>query len=408
MRLRRPPPEKRIDLHALARRTAVADARRILYETDDETLADQLELVRIPAPPFGEAERADRVRARLEEAGLADVVIDDAGNVLGRLPGPGEAPPILVSAHLDTVFPVETDLTVRRAGERILAPGIADNARGLAALIALARALVRAGVEARHPIVFAATVGEEGVGDLRGVKHLFREGSPWRGAAAFLSLDGTGRRRIVHQAIGSRRLRATVRGQGGHSWADWGMANPIHALGIATAELARYVPPRRPRTTLTVGRTGGGTSVNVIPSEAWIELDLRSEAPRALADLEARTRHALEGAVDEVNRHRRLGTPPLELEVEVIGDRPSGMTPPDSAIVAAARAATRLIGEIPELAASSTDANVPIALGIPAIAMGAGGISGGTHTAQEWYVNEGGPEGLERALLTTLALAEPA
>lgn len=395
-----------IDVPSLARLPSVARALEVLRETDDRTLADQVELVQIPAPPFGEEARGARVRERFAELGLQNVATDEVGNVVARLPGGrGARAPVLLAAHLDTVFPAGTDLRVRRDGSRIAAPGIADNARGLAAILALARAMLAGGVASRHPLVFAATVGEEGRGDLRGVKHLFRDGSPWREAAGFIALDGTGCRRIVHRALGSRRLRATVTGPGGHSWADWGRANPIHALGVALADVARYTPPLHPRTTLTAGRMQGGTSVNVIPREAWVELDLRSEGAAALADLEARVRQSLQAAVRDGNERRQRGTAALELRIDVIGDRPSGEIPADTPVVAAARAATRRIGQRPELIASSTDANVPIALGIPAVALGAGGRSGATHTLDEWYTNEGGPEGLERVLLAALGLA---
>ncbi len=396
-----------IDIERIARLPTLVRARQLLRQTDDETLADQAELVAIPAPPFGEAERARRVLERFREVGLEDAVLDDAGNVLARLPGNARdgAAPVILSAHLDTVFPEGTDVTVRRNGQKIYAPGIADDARGLAAILAIARVLVQAGVRTSAPVVFAATVGEEGAGDLRGVKHLFRERSPWRGAAGFVSLDGTGCRRLVHRALGSRRLRATLTGPGGHSWADWGYANPVHALGLAIARLARLEIPSHPRSALTVGRIGGGTGVNVIPEGAWCELDIRSEDAATLGRLEAETKEALRAAVAEVNDRRRRGTRALSLELEVTGDRPTGTTPPDAALVRAARAATRFVGYTPELVASSTDANVPIALGIPAIAMGAGGESGGTHPLGEWYSNESGVEGLERALLTVLGVA---
>lgn len=394
------------DIEAIAALPAVKRANAYITANDGETLADMRAAVRIPAPPFGEAARGEWLARRFDEAGLADISTDAEGNVLGRLPTAAvEATPVIVAAHLDTVFPEDTPIEVVESDGRIEAPGIADNARGLAALLALARALRCGGVQTLRPIVFCGTVGEEGVGDLRGVKHLFREGSPWRRAAAFIALDGTGRRRIINRAIGSRRLRAVVTGRGGHSWADWGRANPIHALGIAVAEIARHTPPREPRTTFSVGRIAGGTSVNAIPAEAWLEIDIRSEGAAALAELERRIRDTIRAATREVNARRRRSTPALELRIEVIGDRPSAEMPATAPLVAIARAATRSIGETPELVASSTDANIPMALGIPSITLGAGGVSAGTHTLHEWYDNRGGPDGAERVLLTVLGAA---
>lgn len=407
-----------LDPAFLAQIPAVSRALGVLRETDDATIADQLELVRIPAPSFDEGRRATAFAERCRSAGLVTIWQDEVGNVLATVPGgsasdgpqmelggEGVPPPIVVAAHLDSVFPAETDLTVRRSGERYLVPGIGDNARGLAALLALGRALVGGGVQTLHPITLVATVGEEGIGDLRGVKHLFREGSSWRNAAAFIGVDGTGLRRVVNQAIGSRRLRVAFSGPGGHSWADWGRVNPIHTLGQVIAELSQLVSPQDSTSALTVGRIGGGTSINTIPSEAWLELDLRSEDNAALVALEARARGVIEKVTRESDEWRRAGTPDLRLRVEVVGDRPAGVTASSTALVRAASAATEFIGEVPELAASSTDANVPIALGIPAIALGAGGSSGGAHTIDEWYENGGGVKGLERLLLTILAVA---
>lgn len=401
-----------MDVAALSRHPAVDRARASLRERDAETLAAMVELAQIPAPPFGEAARGERIRRWFEEIGLQCVTVDEVGNVLAVLPANGAARtdsdahrPVLLCAHMDTVFPEGTDVTVHRVGDRLAAPGIADNARGLAALIALATVLVEARPPLVRPVVFAATVGEEGIGDLRGVKHLFREGSPWRRAAAFIALDGTGTRRIVNRGLGSRRYRVTIEGSGGHSWADWGRANPIHALGRAVTALAALELPRRPRTTLSVGRIEGGTAVNAIPTDAWMELDIRSEDERVLDTIEARALREVERAVAATARRSRQDGSSLSLRFERIGDRPSGETPPSSPLVAAACAATRLIGEEPELTASSTDANIPISLGIPAIALGAGGRSSGVHTPDEWYDNEGGPEGLDRALLTLLAAA---
>ncbi len=386
---------------------AVERARRSIRETDERTLADMEAVVVIPAPPFGETERGEWMLGRFESLGLEAVERDEAGNVLGRLPGrEPDAAPVILSAHLDTVFDEGTDLTVRRDGARIRAPGIADDARGLAAILAIVRALGAAGLVPRRPLALAATVGEEGRGDLRGVKHLFREDGPYRRAAAFMTLDGTGLDRVIDRGVGSRRYRATIRGPGGHSWSDWGLANPVHAVGAATAALAEIRLRSEPRTVLSVTRLGGGTSVNAIPQSAWLELDLRSVSPEVLEAMDERVREAIRRAVAAANRRRKRGTERLELELELIGDRPAGQTEAGALIVEAADAATRAVGVEPRRAASSTDANVPMALGIPAVGMGAGGRSGGMHTTDEWYENEGGPEGIERALLVALAVLD--
>lgn len=391
----------------LAAEPAVARAREVIRSTDATTLDDQVAATEIPAPPGAEAERGAWMAARLGELGLQEIHHDDVGNVLARFPATLDpsADPVLLSAHLDTVFPDGTDVRVRRDGDRLLAPGIADDARGLATLLALARCMGEAGVVPARPLVFVATVGEEGPGDLRGVKHLFRADGPWRRAAAFVTVDGTGLERVIHRGVGSRRYRATVRGPGGHSWSDWGLANPIHAVGAATTALAALRLPRSPRTVLSVTRTGGGTSINAIPQAAWLELDLRSEAADTLATFDARVQEILRREVTAAGRRRRRGSDPLTLDLERIGDRPAGSTPVDAPLVLAAVAATREVGAEPDLASSSTDANVPMALGIPAICLTAGGLSGATHTTEEWYVNEAGAAGVERALLLALAAA---
>jgi acetylornithine deacetylase/succinyl-diaminopimelate desuccinylase-like protein len=380
--------------------------RALAHQTDADTLNDQLELVAIPSPPFGEERRGGRLLERFREIGLAAVRRDGVGNVLGALAGSEDATsPVVVAAHLDTVFPAGTDLTQRRENGRIYTPGITDNARGLAGMLGVARVLVSAGVRPRRPVVFVGTVGEEGAGDLRGVKHLFADGGELRNAASFIALDGSGLRRIVHRAIGSRRLRVEVQGPGGHSWADRGAPNPIVALGAAAAEIAALALPEPTRSALTVARIGGGTSINAIPDGAWMELDMRSEAPGVLPRMEESVRRVLDRVVGEENGRRRQGTEPLAFRISVIGDRPSGETQPREPLVQAASAITYGLGQKPELVGSSTDANVPMALGIPSIAIGVGGDSGGIHTTDEWYSNEGGALGVERALLIILAAA---
>ncbi|PYP15942.1 MAG: peptidase M20 [Gemmatimonadetes bacterium] len=397
----------------------VRAARSHLERTDEVTLARQAALCAIPAPTGAEGRRAARVAELFRDVGLHDVAIDEVGNVHGWTPGEAGrgkgdgGAPVVLSAHLDTVFGPEVNVAVERRGQRLEGPGISDNARGLAALVAVAEAMVVTRVRTARPVLFAATVGEEGSGDLRGVKYLLDGGNGGAtlhaAPAAFIALDGAGLERVVHRALGSKRYRVTFRGPGGHSWAAFGVANPANAVGRATALLAdlptRTAPPA-PRTTCAVVRLGGGTGLNSIPQEAWLDLDLRSEDPKALAQLDVTVRAALDRSLDDENRRRAPGTPPLTLEHQPVGDRPSGVTPRTHPLVLAAVAANRVLGRDAELASASTDANVPIALGIPAIALGAGGKAGDAHLATEWYENTEGALGIVRALLVTVAMAE--
>ena len=398
--------------HAVSRLLAherIRAARQHIERTDEVTLARQTALSAIPAPTGAEGRRAARVAELFREIGLADVRVDHAGNVHGWLGKNGKpSTPVVLAAHLDTVFAADVDVAVERRGHRLEGPGISDNARGLAALIAVADAMVAARVPTVRPILFAATVGEEGWGDLRGVKYLLNgnretgNGKP----AAFIALDGAGLDRVIHRALGSKRYHVTFRGPGGHSWAAFGVANPANAVGRATALLADLPISHAPRTTCAVVRLGGGTGLNSIPQEAWLDLDLRSEDPQALAQLDVTVRAALERAADDENRRRSGGTPTLRLEIQLVGDRPSGVTPRAHPLVQAAVAANRALGRDAELTSASTDANVPIALGIPAIALGAGGKSGDAHLATEWYENIEGALGVVRALLVTATMAE--
>ncbi len=398
--------------HAVSRLLAherIRAARHHIERTDEGTLARQAALSAIPAPTGAEGRRAAHVAELFRTIGLCDVMVDHAGNVHGWLGKNGEkSAPVVLAAHLDTVFGAEVDVAVERRGQRLEGPGISDNARGLAALVAVAEAMVAARVPVTRPILFAATVGEEGSGDLRGVKYLLNgnretgNGKP----AAFIALDGAGLDRVIHRALGSKRYHITFRGPGGHSWAAFGVANPANAVGRATALLADLAPQQAPRTTCAVVRLGGGTGLNSIPQEAWLDLDLRSEDPRALAQLDVTVRAALERAADDENRRRTTGSPTLRVEIQLLGDRPSGMTPRAHPLVQAAVAANRALGRDAELASASTDANVPIALGIPAIALGAGGKAGDAHLATEWFENVEGALGIIRALLVTAVMAE--
>lgn len=384
-------------------------ARHHIERSDESTLARQAALSAIPAPTGAEGARGAHLADLFREAGLSDVAVDEVGNVTGWL-GSRREEPVVLSAHLDTVFAEGLDVSVARSGARLAGPGISDNARGLAALVTVAEALVRSRASTLRPVRFTATVGEEGHGDLRGVRHLFDRSRPH----AFIALDGAGIERIVHRALGARRYRVTYRGPGGHSWAAFGVANPANAVGRAVAQLA-HVPTHnvpRPagsplgRTTCAVVRLGGGTGLNSIPQEAWFDLDLRSEDPRALIQLDETVQGVLAGALTEENSHRTAGTPPLQLDLRRVGDRPSGLTPRAHPLVQTAIAATRALGRSHELSCASTDANVPIALGVPAIALGAGGHAGDAHLPTEWYENVDGPLGVVRALLVTAAMAE--
>ena len=374
-----------------------ADAYAWLGGQGTAVLGEQVELARIPSPPFQEHGRATVIAAKLESMG-AKPESDEVGNLLAWYPigaDPIASQPIVIAAHMDTVFGPDIPIEIRQEDERWTGPGITDNARGLAVSLAVLRSLIRSKVDLRHPILFAFTVGEEGSGDLRGVKHLFAADRPLRSAAAFIAVDGTGLRRIIHHALGSRRFRVTIRGAGGHSWTDWGRSNPANAAGDFIHRLAELDLPKKPRTTLTVSRHAGGTSINAIPAESWVELDLRSEEADSLQLLESRVREALHASI-AAEEARADGA--LSIEIAIIGERPAGRLSTSHPLVQAALQATRNIGEEPDHAVSSTDANVPLAAGVPAIAIGGGGKSANTHTQHEWFENTNGAAGALRLL----------
>ena len=389
-------------IETLAARPEIQRAREWLERFDGETLAWQRAIAAIPAPTGDERRRGDELARRLGEMGLDVQRRDGAGNVIARQAG-SDGTGVVIAAHLDTVFPAGTDLTIRQQGPRWMGPGISDNARGLAGILAIAGALKQAGVRTRVPVTFVATTGEEGVGDLAGAKQLFAD--PAFQPTAFIALDGAGIGRVVHRALGSRRLRAAFRGPGGHSWAAFGVANPAHAVGVAAAAIGELPLPTEPRSTASVVRIGGGSGLNTIPQEAWLELDLRSESEEALDTLFGGVTQALGRALDVANRRRAAGTLPLTLQLTPLGQRPSGVTAPAHALVQAAVSATLSVGHKAELAAASTDANIAISRGVPGIALGAGGRGGDTHLESEWYENVDAPAGLYRALLVTCAAA---
>ncbi|MGH9767473.1 MAG: M20/M25/M40 family metallo-hydrolase [Blastocatellia bacterium] len=388
----------------LSRDARVARAFDFIDSSQARFTSELIRICEIPAPPFKEGERGRYFAARFAELGLADVHTDSEGNVIGFYRGESEEPLLIMSAHLDTVFPEDTDVKVRRTGSRLCAPGIADDAAGLAALVGLIQTLNSAEISLRGSIAFVATVGEEGEGDLRGVRHLFSEGRLAGRVSAFVSFDGTTIEFITHQALGSRRYRVTLKGPGGHSWGDFGVVNPVHALGRVIARMADYRAPQEPRTTYNIGRIEGGESVNVIPQSSSMDIDLRSVSELELSRLEEFLFAAVDRATLEENSVRSASVNKLQAELTMIGNRPSGETPRDNLLVRTAIEASRAMGITPILNRASTDSNIPISLGIPAITIGAGGVSSDSHRLSEWYDPIGREVGYKRALLLALGM----
>jgi tripeptide aminopeptidase len=363
----------------------------------------QSALTEIPAPSFQEEKRAASVRAVFAAEGLP-VQTDKLGNVIAELRGANDKECILIAAHLDTVFPADTNVKVQHEGERLLAPGISDNGTGLAALAAIARALQAAKVRPQRTILFAANVGEEGEGNLRGMRELI---DAYRTRLrAVIVLDGSGTDHVTTKALASRRLEVTINGPGGHSWSDFGMVNPINALVRGSVRFINTKIPVSPRTTFNLGQVEGGTSVNSIPHEAKLKVDLRSESEDELVRLESALRDCIAtGVKDETDNARDRSKGKLEWKVDLIGSRPGGELTADSSLLASLRAADDFLGNQSRIERSSTDANIPLSLGIEAIAIGAGGNGGGAHSLQEWYEPAGREMGLQRAMLTLLGVS---
>ncbi|MFQ5538630.1 MAG: M20/M25/M40 family metallo-hydrolase [Gemmatimonadota bacterium] len=403
--VQRADPEYARQVAALAEAPPVREAFRIAEELDAWSLERLIELVQIPAPPFMETERGKRYAELLMEAGADSVWTDAEGNVIALRRGRVGTRTIGFGGHLDTVFPEGTDVTARIVGDTVFAPGVGDDTRGLVVVLTALRAMEEAGVETDDDVLFVGVVGEEGLGDLRGMKALFRPGAPR--IDAWIDVDGGGIKRIVSKGLGSVRYRITFEGPGGHSWGAFGLANPAHALGRAIRyfqDAADTLTRSGPRTSYNVGRLGGGTSVNSIPFEAWMEVDMRSESPESLKRIEAAFLAAMDRALAEENALRRDG-PALTVVKDRIGDRPSGEMPASTPLVQRALASTEVFGETGELARSSTDSNIPISLGIPAVTIGRGGVGAHGHSPDEYWVNENGPRAIQRAILLVVAEA---
>jgi tripeptide aminopeptidase len=365
-----------------------------------------IELTEIPAPPFMESERGAVYLEKLQELGLESVEIDAVGNVMGIRPG-GEGPLLVVAAHLDTVFPEGTDVRVRRAGTRLSAPGIGDDTAGLAVLLAVIRAMDAAGIQTAGDILFVGGVGEEGPGDLRGMKHLFLEGPYSNQIEGFVSVEGGRQVDITNAALGSKRYRVTFSGPGGHSYNAFGLVSPAFAMGNAIRKLSALEVSEDPKTTFNVGVIGGGTSVNSIPFESWMEVDIRSEEREQLEDVAETFLELMYEAVAEENETRSTGQGRIELRVDIIGDRPLGEISLDTPLVENTAASFRAFGIEPTYSRSSTDSNIPISLGIPAVTIDRGGMGGRSHSLDEWVDVEkpGTVKGIQVVLTTILAIS---
>src|SRR5579872_4055715 len=376
---------------------------------EPQLLQWQMEMARIPAPPFGESARGAWLAERFKEVGLDDVRIDDVGNVFGIHPGFGRRY-ISLSAHIDTVFPANTPLNIRQQGSRIYGPGVSDNGAGVVAMLAIASLLRYVRIRHALPFLFIGNVGEEGEGDLRGMRHIFAT-PRWKDSIAYsLVLDGAGADTIVAEALGSRRFEVIVRGPGGHSWSDFGAPNPIVVLARAIDVFTASPVPASPKTTFNVGVIRGGTSVNSIPESASMKVDIRSTSMNEMERLERALRQALDQAVEEETRATEARSSAqkraaVSCEVVPIGSRPAGELATGARILHVIRAVDAQLNNAAQVQRASTDANIPLSLGLEAIAIGGGGSGGGAHTLQEWFDSNGRELGLKRILLTMLALA---
>jgi tripeptide aminopeptidase len=401
-------PSVQQEVSRLSASSEVRSAFEWFRSHESQVVEWQLEVARIAAPPFGEALRGAWLAERFREIGLDDVQVDEVGNVFGVHGGFGSRY-VSISAHIDTVFPAATPLNIRQQGRKLYGPAVSDNGAGIAAMLAIAAALKTTKAKHALPFVFIGNVGEEGEGDLRGMRHVFST-PRWRDAIAYsIVVDGAGSDTLVSEALGSRRFEVIVRGPGGHSWSDFGAPSPIIALARAIEIFSQTPVPASPKTTFNVGVIRGGTSVNSIPESASMRVDLRSTSMSEIDRLEKSLRKALEQAIELENQAASLrGSRRPQLvhsEVVAIGNRPAGELAPDARILKVIRAVDAHLGNAAQVQRASTDANVPLSLGREAIAIGGGGSGGGAHTLQEWFDCNGRELGLKRILLTMLALA---
>lgn len=383
----------------------VQKAFQVVDDLEPTTMKELIELTQIPAPPFGENKRAERFQQMLKEAGVDSIWTDEVGNLIALRKGNGNGKTVALEAHLDTVFPLETDVKVKFRGDTLYAPGVGDDTRGLSMVLTVLKSLNKASISTASDILFIGAVGEEGLGDLRGVRNLFKPGKTK--IDSYIAIDGGDIGRINNKGLGSLRYKVTFNGPGGHSWGAFGLANPHHAMGKAidyfNTAASAYVESG-PKTTFNIGRIGGGTSVNSIPFETWIEVDMRSVSPEKLTGIEKIFLTQINKALDDYNTTVKKGAK-LTLNLEKIGERPSGELPESLPLIQRAIAATSYFKAEPILTRGSTNSNIPISLGVPAITIGRGGKSGGAHSLDEWWLNENGADAIKLALLILVSEA---
>ena len=388
----------------LAADRRVHQAFQWLHLHEQQIMRWQAEMVAIAAPPFGEQARAEWLCVRFRDLDLGEPHLDEAGNAVATRRGTdATSERVLISAHIDTVFPAGTPVEPALRGSRLSGPGACDNGAGVAAMLALTAAMRHASLETAHDVIFIGNVGEEGEGDLRGMRHFYRDGG--EGITAHLVLDGAGDQTAVTHALGSQRWLVTVRGPGGHAWTDAGRPNPIVILSRAIQKFSEVALPDTPRTTVNVGTIEGGTAINAIPEQAAARFDLRSTDPEQLVRLEVELHRAVEDAVLAANRGQHENSAGVRSSIEKIGDRPAGRLPGDSMLMQFLQAVDRHLAIRTEPRIASTDANIPLSLGVPAMSLGAGGEGGGIHTRAEWYDGRGRESALRRVLLLLLAVA---
>jgi len=401
-------PSPSIDVERLVNHPKFKAAQNFIDRDHDRFVREIIQITEIEAPPFKEDKRGKAYLEMLRQNGLASVEMDPEGNVMGVRKGVGAGPLIAIAAHLDTVFPEGTNVKVKRAGTRLSAPGVGDDSRALAVLLAIIRAMDAAKIQTASDILFVGNVGEEGPGDLRGMRYLFQKGPYKDKIKMFISLDGSGLGNdITNGALGSKRYKVTFKGPGGHSYGSFGLVNPAFALGNAIAKFSQMQVPFKPKTTFNVGVIGGGTSVNSIPFESWMEVDIRSESRDELNKAGETFLGLMHEAVDQENKVRSTAQGKIELDMKLIGERPSGETPLSSPLVQTASAVIRALGMNPTYSISSTDANIPISMGIPGVTLDAGGRGGRNHSLDEWIDVEktASVNGINVAMAILLSLA---